>query len=346
MPGCRESAEKRGNCSEPPATRRKARATSWRTTTEQSCCQFFFCHRRRLHTLTVSAPSSPSRHGIAVAGWGPRYFPLLLNSISGCDFPWFASLLPRLCGSKSRPGQAGQPPTGHSQRPTSPYCVGLFNHTPQAGSASIRQTNDSGVPVHRVCMSAPRVAVEEQAVAISRWSPRRIQIPGGALDDGHPQRILPVGCKRDLGPVPRGRWRSMAVGRRVARAEGNQRETGAEDDGDAAIRSEEPVQTLPAHHQGAASAVLHHRPSSPCPLVSHPGPWGSPPQSTPFPVSLLAPCANPRGGAMAAMARRDWRRRGVDGPKGVAHLAVANHGSSCGVYTRDYAQARASPVVS
>lgn len=63
---------------------------------------FFFCHRRRrLHTLTVSAPSSPSRHGIAVAGWGPRYFPLLLNSISGCDFPWFASLLPRLCGSKA-----------------------------------------------------------------------------------------------------------------------------------------------------------------------------------------------------------------------------------------------------
>lgn len=40
--GCRESAEKRRNCSEPPATRRKARATSWRTTTEQSCCQFFF----------------------------------------------------------------------------------------------------------------------------------------------------------------------------------------------------------------------------------------------------------------------------------------------------------------
>lgn len=242
--------------------------------------------------------------------------------------------------------------TAHRPQPATDeplLCRTLQSHPPSRlslDSPDKRQRRASAPGLHVRSTSRRRrtsgrdLTMEPATDPDSRWRAGRCS-PAANI-----ARWLPLGCKRDLGPVPRGRWRSMAVGRRVARAEGNQRETGAEDDGDAAIRSEEPVQTLPAHHQGAASAVLHHRPSSPCPLVSHPGPWGSPPQSTPFPVSLLAPCANPRGGAMAAMARRDWRRRGVDGPKGVAHLAVANHGSSCGVYTRDYAQARASPVVS
>lgn len=293
VPGCRESAEKRGNCSEPPATRRKARATSWRTTTEQSCCQFFsaivvvdFIHSLSRHPLLPHGTVLRSRDG----GRGIFHFCLIL--FLDVIFPGSLRCSRGCVGAK--PTWSGWS-TAHRPQPATDeplLCRTLQSHPPgrlSLDSPDKRQRRASAPGLHVRSTSRRRrtsgrdLTMEPATDPDSRWRAGRCS-PAANI-----ARWLPLGCKRDLGPVPRGRWRSMAVGRRVARAEGNQRETGAEDDGDAAIRSEEPVQTLPAHHQGAASAVLHHRPSSPCPLVSHPGPWGSHPSPPPF----QSPCWHP-----------------------------------------------------
>lgn len=193
VPGCRESAEKRGNCSEPPATRRKARATSWRTAAGRlavNFCTDFFCHRRRrLDTLAVSAPTSPSRHGIAVAGWGPRYFPLLLNLFLDVIFP--GSLRSRGCvGAKPTWSLVNRPQATASDRraPRTPQ-----SHPPSRLSLDSpdKRQRRASVPGQHVGSTSRRrscdLLMEPATDPDSRW-------PRGALDDARPQRILPVGC--------------------------------------------------------------------------------------------------------------------------------------------------------
>jgi hypothetical protein len=112
--------------------------------------------------------------------------------------------------------------------------------------------------------------------------------PKWRADTAHPQQYCPLAAKEISVSSPGGDGGRAAEWR-------VQRETGAEDDGDAAIRSEEPVQTLPAHHQGAASAVLHHHDRRLLVAVSRTlarlGPGARPP---PFQSPPAAPCANPR----------------------------------------------------
>lgn len=263
-----------------------------------SCCQFlprFFLRRRRkLHTLAVSSLTSPSRHGIAVAGWGPQYFPLLLNLFLDVIFP--GSLRSRGCVG-AKPTWSGWS-TAHRPRPATDEPLGPPNHTPQAGSASIRQTNDSGVPVPRVCSFAPRVAVDEEAVAISRWSPRRIQIPGGPvarwtmLTRSEYCPLAALGCKRDLGLVPGGDgWRSGAEWRvqRETKGKPGLRTTGTQPFGRRSqcrpcphITKELLAQCYTTAHQ--APALLGRAPWGP-------GALGLPPRPPPF---QSPPCANPR----------------------------------------------------
>lgn len=174
----------------PPATRRKARATSILRSQDPTALQI--SHRLGLPSRSSSLTSyihclsaaSPSRHGIAIAGWGPRYFPVLLNLFLEMIFP----------GSLRSRGCVGAKPTwstAHRPQPATDEPLGLPNHTPETAQPRFARTNDSGVPVRWVCSFAPRVVEEEKAVAISRW----IQIPSGALDAAHPQQYCPLAAK-------------------------------------------------------------------------------------------------------------------------------------------------------
>jgi hypothetical protein len=78
--------------------------------------------------------ASPSRHGIAIAGWGPRYFPVLLNLFLDEIFP----------GSLRSRGCVGAKPTwstAHRPQPATDEPLGLPNHTPETAQPRFaRQT--------------------------------------------------------------------------------------------------------------------------------------------------------------------------------------------------------------
>jgi hypothetical protein len=127
------------DCSGPPATRRKARATSIlrsRTTTVllSIFAQSFPSTSSLTSYIRCLSVASPSRHGIAIAGWGPRYFPVLLNLFLDVIFP----------GSLRSRGCVGAKPTwstAHRPQPATDEPLGLPNHTPETAQPRFaRQT--------------------------------------------------------------------------------------------------------------------------------------------------------------------------------------------------------------